>query len=80
MIRPTLPRPAAALRAAAQIRALGRRRPGARHYACGHCAVTWAGPHTACWVCHRPALTEYTSPAAALQLLARLPGPTEATS
>ncbi|MFF7196877.1 hypothetical protein ACIOC1_34240 [Streptomyces sp. NPDC088197] len=77
MTKPTTAR----LLAAAQIRALGRRRPGARHYACAHCAVTWAGPHTDCWVCNRPAVTEYTSRTSALQLLARLRVPTrEATS
>jgi hypothetical protein len=74
--KPTLAR----LRAAAQIRAIARHRPGTRHYACGHCAVTWAGPATACWVCQRPAVTEYASSASALQLLARLPGPPETSS
>ncbi|WP_031522592.1 hypothetical protein [Streptomyces sp. NRRL F-5123] len=78
MSRSVLPAPDR--RAAAKIRAVGRRRPGARHYACGHCAVTWAGPGNACWVCQRPAVTEYTSPVGALQLLARLRRPTQVTS
>ncbi len=43
--------------AAAALRSIGRLAPRPRRsrYACGSCAVAWAGPEQDCWSCGRPA-------------------------
>jgi hypothetical protein len=66
---PPLADPEQRRRRAALIRAIGRRRPGTRlHFVCGACESSWSGPEH-CFLCGRPATTEYTHRNSALQLL-----------
>ncbi|WP_042404730.1 hypothetical protein [Streptacidiphilus carbonis] len=77
--RTTKPRPhqlpdAQRHRAAAAMRAVGRRIGHHPAYACDICHVGWAGPEQDCWGCGRPA-SDYSRRASTLQLLLRQVAP-----
>ena len=63
------PSPGQRHRAAAAIRAVGRRIGHQPVYGCDMCEVAWAGPEADCWACGRPASDYSRRRASTLQLL-----------